>query len=132
MKKDKVIVDTSIWIEFFRNPLSREKKEVDSLLEDNQVFLVGIILAELLQGTKNQKEFELLKSALGALTFCEVTYKTWVKTGEISYQLRRKGITIPLSDCLIAALAFQNNCHVYTSDPHFRKIENLQFYIAKK
>ena len=128
MKKDKTIVDTSIWIEFFKNPLSQEKEEVDVLLEEARVFLVGIVLAELLQGTRNPKEFELLRSLLSALPFIEVSQTIWIKTGSIFAGLRKSGVTIPLSDCLIAALAIENDCRVYSLDPHFEKISGLHLY----
>jgi len=130
LKKDRVIVDTSIWIEFFRNPLSPEKKEVDVLLDDDRAVLVGIVLAELLQGTRSQKEFELIKSALTALPFYEVSTQGWIKTGATASQLRKQGITIPLSDCLIAALAIENGCRVYSLDPHFEKIDDLRRHRA--
>ena len=126
--KAKVIVDTSVWIEYFRRPDSNEKKDVDLLLRDNLAFLGGIILAELLQGTRNEKDFELLRSSLSALPFCEASFDTWANAGYVSYSLRRKGITIPLSDSLIAALALENNCQVYTLDPHFGRIENIKLY----
>ncbi len=126
--KAKIIVDTSIWIEYLLRPHSREKKEIDSLLDNNQVALMGIVLAELLQGTKDQKEFQLLKSTLEALPFYETSLNIWVKTGEIAYSLRKKGITIPLSDCLIAALALQNGCEIYTLDPYFKQIEKVKLY----
>ena len=49
----KVIVDTSVWIQFFNAPQSKEKTEVDKLLTNNQVVIVGIVVSELLQGTRS-------------------------------------------------------------------------------
>lgn len=126
--KPKVIIDTSIWIPYFRRSDAEEKKQVDSLLEDGQAFLTGIILSEILQGTRNEKEFNLLRSLMSGLPFYETTFNTWVKAGHISGMLRRKGTLIPFSDSVIAALAMENDCLVYTLDPHFKKIDGLELY----
>ena len=126
--KPKVIVDTSVWIQYFRRPDSEEKREVDFLLEDNRAVLVGITLSEVLQGTKDEGEFNILRSALSALPFCQSSFDTWAKAGYISHLLRRRGTIIPLSDSLIAALALENDYLVYTLDPHFKEIENLKLY----
>lgn len=120
--KARIIVDTSIWITFFRYPLSQEKKEIDLLIDNDQAYLVGIVLSELLQGTKSKKELCLLRSKIDVLPFLETTYGIWSKAGIISYSLKRKGITIPLSDCLIAAIAVKNNCQIYSLDPHFQHL----------
>ena len=124
----RVIVDTSIWIEYFNNPDSREKGEVDSLLEEDCVFLTGIILAELLQGTRSQQEFDILRSSLSALPFCETSFNIWVEAGHIASSLRRKGVTLPLSDCTIAALALENDCAIYTLDSHFARMEKIRLH----
>ena len=128
LTKPNVIVDTSIWIVFFKDPSSKEKQEIDLLIDEDRVFIVGIILAELLQGTKSQKELHLLRSKLEVLTFLETTQNTWTKAGMLSHSLRRKGITVPLSDCLISASALEHQCHIFSSDPHFRKIPEIKLY----
>jgi len=57
----KVIVDTSVWIQFFNAPQSKEKKEIDKLLNDNRVAVVGVIVSELLQGSRSQRDFEKIE-----------------------------------------------------------------------
>ncbi len=125
---NKVIVDTSVWINFFNRPESKEKQIVDLLLDQERICLVGIVLSELLQGTKSEKEANLLISKLTALTFLETNSNIWVKTGLISANLRRKGIVLPLSDILLAAIAQENNCEVYTLDPHFKLIQGTELF----
>lgn len=126
--KPEVIIDTSIWIPYFRRSDAEEKKQVDSLLEDGRALLTGIILSEILQGTRNEKEFNLICSLMSALPFCQTAFDTWVRAGRISGTLRRRGLVIPLSDSLIAAQAMENDCLIYTHDPHFQKIEGLKLY----
>ncbi len=127
MKSD-VIIDTSIWIWFFNRPDSSEKKQVDRLLDQQRVVLTGVVLAELLQGAKSQKDMTVLQQHLMVLPFLESSYQSWKKAGEISQSLRKTGITVPLTDCLIASVALQYHCLIYTLDEHFRHIKHLTLY----
>lgn len=123
-----VIADTSVWIPFFNRPNSREKQTLDLLIDADDVALVGIVLAELLQGCRSHQERGELKDGLLALPYLEVTQSTWVNAGALSAGLLRKGITLPLSDLIIAALTIEHHCPVYSLDDHFRKIPDLPLF----
>ena len=45
-----VVADTTVWIEFFNDPESEEKQIIDFLIDEDELALVGPVLAELLQG----------------------------------------------------------------------------------
>jgi predicted nucleic acid-binding protein len=123
-----VIADTSVWIPFFNRPDSPEKAALDLLIDADEVVLVGVVLAELLQGCRTPSERTVLSDALLALRYYEVTASTWMRTGDLSAHLLRKGVTLPLSDLLIAALALEHDCRVYSLDAHFKKIPGLHLY----
>lgn len=123
-----VIADTSVWIPFFNRPDSPEKTALDLLIDADEVALVGVVLAELLQGCRSQSERDSLSNALLALPYYEVTQSTWLQTGDLSAALLRRGITLPLSDLIIAALAIEHECRVYSLDAHFKKIPGLHLY----
>lgn len=127
-----VIVDTSVWIEYFNRPDSPEKHAVDALVDTDPPVLIGIILAELLQGCRTSKEADSILLPLRALPFLEMTFASWRRTGELSSALRRRGITLPLSDLIVAAAALEHGCSVFTSDPHFRQIPGLRLYRPPK
>ncbi|MFH1932208.1 MAG: PIN domain-containing protein [Pseudomonadota bacterium] len=90
--------------------------------------MVGTVLAEILQGIKVQKEARLVKESLNKLPYLEMTRDIWEKAGEISASLRRKGVTIPLSDLIISALAISGGYEVFTIDPHFEQVHGLKLY----
>jgi predicted nucleic acid-binding protein len=71
-----------------------------------------------------------LVSALtsSALSYLEVTSSTWIRMGDLSAQLLRKGVTLPLSDLLIAVLAIEYGCRLYSLDTHFKKIPGVTLY----
>ena len=122
-----VIVDTSIWISFF-NGKGPGVDELVTLIEAERVVTTGIILAELLQGVRNQGEATRVSELLSALESYEMTNALWIKAGNLSANLRRKGATLPLSDIAIATLAIHNNAEVLTIDKHFDKIPGLRLF----
>lgn len=124
-----IIADTSVWIPFFNRPDSPEKVALDLLIDADDVVLVGVVVAELLQGCRTPAEGDSLSDALLALPYYEVARSTWSRAGDLSAPLLRKGITLPLSDLLIAALAIERNCSVYSLDAHFKKIPGLHLYV---
>lgn len=124
-----VIADTSIWIPFFNRPDSAEKTALDILIDADEVALVGVVLAELLQGCRTPSERDALSDALLALPYYEVTQSTWLQTGDLSAALLRKGVTLPLSDLIIAALAIEQDCRIYSLDTHFKKIPGVHLYL---
>jgi len=123
-----IIVDTCVWIEFFREPESEFTLHLKGLLRERKVIMVGMVMAEILQGVKSPKEANLVEQSLAKLRYLEITRDIWVTAGEISASLRSTGITIPLSDLIIAAIAFSGNHEIFTIDPHFNKIDKLRLH----
>jgi len=119
----KVLVDTSAWIEFFR------KKEpyhtvVLGLVDDDRVCCAGIVLGELLQGAKSDRELKVLKDFLHVFEFVPETADLWEKAGELSYAMRRKGDPVGLSDCFLAVAAKACDAEILTLDRHFGVLKN--------
>jgi tRNA(fMet)-specific endonuclease VapC len=121
----KIIADTSVWIEFFSNEKSPVSEYLKHLLRSGQVALTGMILAEILQGIRSPREARLVRSNLESLPFVEAHKKVWQHAGEMSATLRKKGLTIPLSDILIASAAMIEGYEIFATDPHFEKIPGL-------
>ena len=121
----KIIVDSSVWIEYLKNrpPIA---ENLDQLLLAGNIYTVGPVVAELLQGAKTEKDYQLLKKSIDGLSYIETSVEDWMKAGKISYELRKRGITIPLTDCLIAAVAIHQNASVMTYDRHFESIPDLK------
>ena len=71
----------------------------------------------------------IVKESLKKLPYLEVTLDAWEKAGELSGDLRRKGITIPLSDLIIASIAILSGYAVLTIDPYFQQVPGLRLNI---
>lgn len=123
-----VIADTSLWIEYFKGGDEPARTALRHLIRTEQIVLVGVVLAELLQGCRSSGEADTILSHLTALPFLDTTFSTWIRTGELSASIRRNGITLPLSDLIICALAMEHRYQVYALDTHFTRIPGLRLY----
>ena len=123
-----VIVDTSVWVKALRTGRSEERRELDRLLAAEEVVIVGPVLAELLQGSRNRQECEELHRRLSALHYAAETQQIWARVGSLSFQLRQGGDAVGLVDLLIAALATEYGHELYTLDQHFQCIPGLRLH----
>jgi len=119
---DKILIDTSAWIQFFR------KKEpwysaISMLMDDKRICCSGIILAELIQGAKSEKELEVLRDFRHVFEFLDESTDLWQAAGELSNTLQRKGKSVGLSDCYLAASAKAHKVKILTLDKHFDVIK---------
>jgi hypothetical protein len=77
------------------------------------------VLAELLKGLRDAKQERLLRKLFAVLPFVEVHRSDWERAGSVLRELGERGITVPLSDALIAAVARRHGLPVLTLDPRF-------------
>jgi tRNA(fMet)-specific endonuclease VapC len=123
-----VLVDTSIWIEYFNHRRSQSGEAVEDLLRKGRVIITGIVLTELLQGARLKSEFDAILESILALPFLDATLNTWVEAGRISYSLRKRGVTVPTTDVIIASLAIERQCLLFSLDSHFDRIPGIKRY----
>ncbi len=113
------LVDTSIWVDFFRGKSEAIKNRVLDLAANNRIYYNGIVISELLSGAKNQKQFDFIIDNFSGLNYLEMDKNFFIYSSKIIYQLKRSGITLPMSDVMIAAHAKQHNLIVFSKDKHF-------------
>ena len=77
----------------------------------------------ILQGLKNRKEGKALGELLSIIPYVEVKREDWEKAGDLLRNVRQRGITVPLTDALIAIVAKQHGYSVLTLDRHFEHLE---------
>ena len=120
MPNDLFLIDTSAWILALRKDfLPAVKDRIEYLLRENAIITSGMIKLELLGGTKEKKEFQRLKIRLDALEMVETNTSLWERAYDLAFSLRRKGITVPYTDILIAASALIMAATVVHADSHF-------------
>ncbi|HID97314.1 MAG TPA: PIN domain-containing protein [Thermodesulfobacteriaceae bacterium] len=117
-----VLIDTSAWIVFFRDTVGTAGDLVVDLIRLDQAYLTGPVMAELLCGARGKQEVKELDTVFGTIPILDVIREDWIKTGTILQDVRKKGVSIPLTDVLIAAVALRNNMAVLTLDKHFQHL----------
>lgn len=125
MENEVVLVDTSYWIEFFNRPGSERAAAVRELVREDRAALAGVVLAELLQGARTTAELSELREALAAANWVQTTADIYARAGEFGSRLRQGGVTVPVTDCIIAAAAETIGGRVLTSNRHFESLATV-------
>lgn len=120
-----VIVDTSAWIEAHRRDGSPAVKlAVRGLLDEFEAALCGPVEMEYLGGARAE-ERERLQAWCNVLPYVRNDQKLWRKAAANFSLLKKKGVTAPWNDVLIATIALENGCRVYAVDKHFTAMAPL-------
>lgn len=122
------IVDTSVWIEFFKSKSSPVALALADRVANQEFSCInGFIEMELLQATRNEKDARELKSYLKEFQyFPNAPYAYFELASEIYRHCRSKGVTIRKSfDCLIAANALIEDMPIMHHDRDFMNIAKV-------
>jgi len=120
--KPEYLVDTSVWISYFRDAGSEYGDLIDELVDDNRVHINGIVLAELLTGARSPAEIDRLTLALAGLKLVQSDWASFRSAGRNGYALKRKGISVPLSDVIIASDCMDHSLILIDADRHYGAI----------
>ena len=128
----EVLADTAVWIAFFRRGRGDETQQrladaLEQLILEDRVVFCGVVEMELLQGARDAERAGL-GAALSALDYVEATHEDFRQAGELLGSLRRRGVTIPATDGLIAAQCVRRGIILLENDKHFGEVEGLRRY----
>lgn len=117
-----IIADTSVWIEYFNGNVCPETDLLDEQLQSDLVAIGDLILLEILQGFRNDKDYTLAKKTLLLLEQKEfLNSDLALKAAENYRKLRKKGITIrKTNDVIIASYCIENKVPLLFSDKDFQ------------
>ncbi len=114
-----VLVDTSVWIDFFQGEKTSLVQKLADLLKDDRVCTAGIIRAELLSGTRHEKEYRTLANTLFAVPVLHEPEDLWDRIAHYRFRLAHRGIQASIPDLIIAVLAEHHRCPLLTQDKTF-------------
>ncbi|GET42251.1 type II toxin-antitoxin system VapC family toxin [Microseira wollei] len=122
-----LLIDTSVWIGVFRDRTGQVRQQLETLIADREVLLTRFTQLELLQGSLNEQEWDLLSTYLETQDYVELTIHSWQAAARIYYDLRRQGLTVrsPI-DCCIAQAALENNLLLIHNDRDFETIAQVR------
>ena len=119
---ESYFIDTSVWIRFFRDEKTALTDTVEDLIRLNRVFTNGVVILELLVGARTEKERDNLALFWDGLNFLEMSRELFFEAGCHGFSLKRKGISVPFNDLIIAAHCLQEGLVLIDEDKHFSVI----------
>lgn len=116
-----ILVDSSVWVDYFNGVRSRETDFLDVTLGTEPVAIGDLILTEVLQGFRTDSDYRAAKALLLGLTVLELVGQGLaVKAADNYRALRRRGVTVRKTvDCIIATFCIERGLPLLYSDRDF-------------
>ncbi len=117
-----IIVDSSVWIDYFTGKSSPGVEKLDSLLGKELVAIGDLMLIEVLQGFRADKDFRQARKLLLSLTVVNMLDTAIALKSAVNFRtLRKKGITVRKTiDAIIATYCIENKFPLLHSDKDFQ------------
>lgn len=116
-----ILVDSSVWIDYFNGVSTRETGLLDGYLGARPLLTGDLILAEVLQGFRSERDFRHAQSALETLAFASMVGRGIALNSAMNYRkLRALGVTVRKTiDVIIATFCIENGHSLLHSDRDF-------------
>jgi hypothetical protein len=116
-----ILVDSSVWIDYFNGLLNKATDSLDQALSEQTVLIGDLILMEVLQGFRFQRDFQTAKSYLTQLDCHNLCSPQLALLGAENYRLlRRKGVTVRKTvDMIIGTWCIAHNVPLLHNDRDF-------------
>lgn len=122
-----VLVDTSVWVDYFNGVGSRQTDILDALLCSELIAVGDLILAEVLQGFRSERDFNQAKNYLEPLPFYLLGGRDIAIASAKNFRtLRKQGITVRKTiDVLIATAAIYYGFELLHNDRDFDAMQSI-------
>ena len=124
---ESIMLDTSVWIDALRGKTPHVVSITQALLNDDRIVICGPVIFEIKRGLRPADRKKILP-LLAALVRLSVDETVWDKAGDLDASLRKKGITIPPTDIIIAQVCLHHKIFLFTLDEHFRSVSGLKLF----
>jgi predicted nucleic acid-binding protein len=116
-----ILVDSSVWIDYFRGTVTRQTEILDGLLGQQPLAIGDLILTEVLQAFDNQRDFNEARKMLTSLKVVELGGQQIAIQAAINFRaLRRLGVTVRKTiDTVIATRCIEGGYELLHSDRDF-------------
>ena len=122
-----VLVDTSVWIDVFRDESGARREKLAGAIEGESLVLTRFHQLEMLQGCRDEKEWSLLSAYLADQEYLDLPESAWEDAARTFFDLRRLGRSVrsPI-DCCIAQLAMHHDVLLVHRDKDFETIAGIR------
>ncbi|MFH0976998.1 MAG: PIN domain nuclease [Spirochaetota bacterium] len=120
-----IVADTSVWIDYFKGISAPHTDILDRELLNYRIITGDIIIAEFLQGFKDEKDYNQAKEIMNSLEYFDFVGKEIAfKAAQNFRKLRKQGITVRKTiDVIIATFCIKNNFPLIHNDKDFDPME---------
>ncbi|MBI2346724.1 MAG: PIN domain-containing protein [Deltaproteobacteria bacterium] len=122
MTDSPVILDTSVWVEYFRGGSPTLAVHIERLVAARRLKNLRIITAELLRGAFSPSDRRAIEETVAHIPVIERDDCHWLVVGVLCRRLAKRGVTIPLVDGWIAQATMDARGQLWTLDGDFRAI----------
>ena len=124
---ESIMLDTSVWIDALRGKTPHIVAVTQALLNDDRILTCGPVIFEIKRGLRPPDRKKILP-LLVALIRLSVEETVWDDAGDLDAELRKKAITIPPMDVIIAQVCLHHKVSLFALDEHFRSIPELKVF----
>ncbi len=130
----QVLVDTSVWLDYFAGAATPETDHLHALLGSSPLVLADVVLAEVLHALPDELHRQQAREALGRLWRIEVGGFDLAEKTAVSYHtLRARGIPVNTAECHIATFCLSQGFELLHSSPGYEPFErHLGLKVARR
>jgi predicted nucleic acid-binding protein len=116
-----ILIDTNVIVDH----LNGKQTSIETLIGKEILATCGIIIVELFHGIQSNKDKLIISDALGDFTWITIEESLWPKVGMTLNTLKKKGLTVPFQDAVIATICIEKKLTLLTNDSHFIRIRDI-------
>lgn len=114
-----LLADTNIIIDYWKPASDEIYETLDKIMASNNIIITGIVRAELLHGSLSEKNRRDMHNSMAEFDTLNLEADDWEALGDQLYEYRTQGVTVPMSDAIIACIALVYGIPVWSKDGHF-------------
>lgn len=120
-----VVVDTSVWVDFFNGNETKQTFQLERSLEIEEVVTGDLIMTELLQGFRNEKDFKIALDLMSSLIYKDMMgEQNAIESAKNYMYLRKKGVMVRKTiDVMIGTFCIMNHYPLLHCDSDFNNME---------
>lgn len=120
-----VLVDTSVWIDYFRGTETGQVSLLDELLESDRILIGDLIITELMQGFRYKRELNAISEVVKLLEYRDLVGREIAEKSAENYRhLRGKDTTVRKTiDVIIGTFCIENGIYLLHDDRDFAPLE---------
>ncbi|MBL0731257.1 MAG: PIN domain-containing protein [Desulfosarcina sp.] len=123
----KILVDTPIWsyaLRSKRDEFAQHVRELETLIVDQRVLIIGPIRQEVLSGYSEMRKFERLDAKLKYFENTPIIDDDYIQAAKFSNICRKNGVQGSHIDFLICSVAYRLQAQIFTTDKDFEHYQN--------